>query len=307
MKKVKLVICLLVAFAMQAFAGDLTQSQEKAQRAVYAYLQKAGYDPSVDRSDNSVCFRRGGVLYWITFTGESPILYTFHRKAYKIGTEDNTYKRKPAIIAANDVNNKHKTVKLSVAEKKVEISIQVYVTNPEEFTNAFKKYFASFENVDVDFKSAYETALKAEREIAERAEEEARKNLPPSELRDLVQNVSFRALDANGNEKSAYDQPLRSFNTRYIQARLEFGPWREAEADYTIQLKVIRPNGTPIYISGKKYSATSDITLAKTRKNQMIEIDQFGSTKEGFWKAGEYKVEIIESGDVIFTTTFNIL
>lgn len=57
----------------------------------------------------------------------------------------------------------------------------------------------------------------------------------------------------------------------------------------------------------KKYSATSDITLAKTRKNQMIEIDQFGSPKEGFWKAGEYKVEIIESGDVIFTTTFNIL
>ena len=43
MKRFKLIICMLAAFAVQAFAGDLTQSQEKAQRAVYAYLQKNGY------------------------------------------------------------------------------------------------------------------------------------------------------------------------------------------------------------------------------------------------------------------------
>ena len=52
MKRFKLIICMLAAFAAQAFAGDLTQSQEKAQRAVYAYLQKNGYSPSVDTSDN---------------------------------------------------------------------------------------------------------------------------------------------------------------------------------------------------------------------------------------------------------------
>lgn len=307
MKRFKLIICMLAALTVQAFAGDLTQSQEKAQRAVYAYLHKNGYNPSVDTSDNSVCFRKGGILYWITFTEESPILYTFHRKAYKIGKEENTYKRKPAIIAANDVNNKHKTVKLTVTEKKVETTIQVYVSTPENFTSVFKKYFEAFNNVDQDFKEAYETALTVERETAERAEEEARRNLPPSELRDLIQNVSFRLLDADGNEKTAYDQPLRSFNARYIQARIEFGPWRETTADYTLQIKVTRPDGKPIYQPNKKYSAESIVTIEKSRKNQLVEIDQFGSPKEGFWKAGEYKVEIIESGDVIYTTTFNIL
>ena len=114
-------------------------------------------------------------------------------------------------------------------------------------------------------------------------------------------------LDATGSEKSAYDQPLRSFNARYIQARIEFMPWKEKDADFKIQLKVTRPDGSPIFLPNKKVTAEGDITIEKSRKNQMIEIDQFGSAKEGFWKAGEYKVEVIESGDVIYTTSFNIL
>ena len=60
MKTFNLIIMLMVAFATEAFAKDLTPAQEKAQRSLYAYLQKEKYDPSVDTSDNSVCFRRGG-------------------------------------------------------------------------------------------------------------------------------------------------------------------------------------------------------------------------------------------------------
>jgi len=307
MKRIKLICCMLIVSAVQVFAGDLTPVQEKAQRSLYAYLMKEKFDPSVDPSDNSVCFRRAGVLYWITFAEDSPILYTFHRKAFKVGNDANSYKRTPAIIAANEVNCSHKTVKLTVEEKKVEISIQVYASKTEDFTSVFSSYFKRFEDIDTDFKTAYKTALKAERDAAERIEQEARKNIPPSILRDYVANVSFRLLDENGNEKSAYDQPLRSFNARYIQARIEFTPWKDKDADFKIQLKVTKPDGNPIFLPNKKVTAEGDITIAKSRKNQMIEIDQFGSSKEGFWKAGEYKVEVIESGDVIYTTSFNIL
>ena len=307
MKTIKLIWCLLLASTVQVFAGDLTPAQEKAQRSLYAYLLKEKYDPSVDTSDNSVCFRRAGVLYWITFDEDSPILYTFHRKAFKVGTDENSYKRIPAIVAVNEVNRSHKTVKLTVEEKKVEIAIQVYAIKTEDFTSVFDKYFKRFENVDADFKTAYRTALKAEREAAERAEREARKNIPPSVLRDAIANVSFRLLDENGNEKSAYDQPLRSFNARYIQARIEFNPWKDKDTLFKIQLKVTKPDGNPIYLPNKKVTAEGDITIQKSRKNQMIEIDQFGSSKEGFWKAGEYKVEVIEGGDVVFVTSFNIL
>ena len=307
MKKLGLFCGLIISFAVQTFAGDLTPAQEKAQRSLYSFLLKEKYDPSVDTSDNSVCFRRGGVLYWITFDGDSPILYTFHRKAFKVGNDEKSYKRNPSIIAANEVNRAHKTVKLTVEEKKVDIAIQVYAEKTEHFTAVFADYFKRFEDVDTDFKSAYRTALNAEQEAIERAEQEARKNIPPSVLRDNVANVSFRLLDAEGNEKSAYDQPLRSFNARYIQARIEFKPWSDKDTEFQIQLKVIRPNGKPIYLPGKKITAEGKAMIHKSKKPQLIEIDQFGSTKEGFWKAGEYKVEVIEGGDVIFNTTFNIL
>lgn len=306
MKKLNLLCCLLLMFATQVFAGDLTPAQEKAQRALYAYLDKNKYNPEVD-TDNSVCFRVGGILYWINIDEESPMLYTFHRKGFKVGTEESSFKRRPAIMAANEVNSKHNIVKLTVEEKKVEVIMQVYVAKTEDFTAVFNKYLKCFDKVDEDFKKAYSTALRAEKDAADRAEQEARKNLPPSVLKDRVVGISFRLLDADGKEKSAYDQPLRSFNARYIQARIEFNPWKEKDADFKLQLKVTRPDGNPIYLPGKKVTAEGDVTILKSKKNQMIEINQFGTNKEGFWKAGEYKVELLEGGDVIYTTTFNIL
>lgn len=307
MKTLKIIICLLLAFTASASAGDLTPAQKDAQLKLYNYLQKKKYEPSVDTSDNSVCFRREGVLYWITFDENSPILYTFHRKAFKVGADEMSYKRIPSIIAANEVNRKHKTVKLTVEDKKVEIAIQVYAAKTEDFTAVFSSYFSRFEDVDTDFKNEYQTALKAERESMNRLEEEARKDLPPSVLTDKIVNMSFRLLDADGVEKTAYDQPLRSFNARYIQARIEFAQWREKAQDFDLQLRVTRPNGKTICMPGKKVTSEMNITLEKSKKNQIIELGQFGSPKEGFWKAGEYKVEVIESGDVIYTTTFNIL
>ena len=307
MKTLKIIICLLLAFTASASAGDLTPAQKDAQLKLYNYLQKKKYEPSVDTSDNSVCFRREGVLYWITFDENSPILYTFHRKAFKVGADEMSYKRIPSIIAANEVNRKHKTVKLTVEDKKVEIAIQVYAAKTEDFTAVFSSYFSRFEDVDTDFKNEYQTALKAERESMNRLEEEARKDLPPSVLTDKIVNMSFRLLDADGVEKTPYDQPLRSFNARYIQARIEFAPWREKAQDFDLQLRVTRPNGKTICMPGKKVTSEMNITLEKSKKNQMTELGQFGSPKEGFWKAGEYKVEVIESGDVIYTTTFNIL
>lgn len=307
MKTLKILCMLLCLGTAYAWSADLTPAQKKAQLKLYSYLEKEKFNPEVDVSDNSVCFRRDGVLYWVTFTEDSPILYTFNRKAYKIGTEDNTYKRKPAIIAANEVNNQHKGVKVTVGEKRVSIAIQVYMADPDNFTAVFKKYLSMFDNIDEDFKKAYQHAVNLEKESAEKIEEEMRKNLPPSELRDAIENVSIRLLNAEGKETTAYDQPLRSFKANFIQARIEFKPWKEKSEEFTLQLRVFQPNGKPLYLPGKRYTAEMTVNLEKSKKNQMIEFDEFGTEMNGFWKAGEYKLEVLEGGDVIYTTTFNIL
>ena len=86
-------------------------------------------------------------------------------------------------------------------------------------------------------------------------------------------------IDENGNEKSAYDQPLRSFNARYIQARIEFNPWKDKNTDFKIQLKVTKPDGNPIYLPNKKVTAEGDITIQKSKKNQSKIIKFHFSTK----------------------------
>lgn len=308
MKTIRLLLlCILCTTATSIWGVSLTPAQEKAQSKLYAYLKNAKFDPKVDESDNSVTFRHNGVLYWVTFEEESPILYTFHRNGFRIGTESNTYKRKPAILAANEINLHHKGVKVTVGEKKVHIAIEVYAAQPEDFNAVFRKYFSMFGNISEEFKKEYEVAVKAEKDNANRIEEEMRKNLPPSELRDAIENVSIRLVDAAGNETTPYDQPLRSFKANYIQARLEFKPWKEKTEEFTLQLRVMKPNGQPLYLPGKRYTAEMPMVLEKSKKNQFIEFDQFGTDLNGFWKAGEYKLEVLEGGDVIYTTTFNIL
>ncbi len=308
MKTIKLLCFLLFAATMSAGAADLTTVQQNAQRAVYAYLQKEKYDPTVDTSDNSVCFRKGGVLYWITFEENSPILYTLHRKAFKVGTDDKSYKREPSIVAANAVNLKRKVVKLTVEEKKVDIAIHVYATTTKAFLDVFDKCFELIANVDVDFREAYAKAMKAQEEEHERLLSEIRKDFPPSELRGLVQTMSFRLVDGDGYEKSAYDQPLRSFNARYLQCRVEFEPWKQEARAFTLQVKITKPDGKVITLpNGRRISTEMSMTLEKSKKTQLGEFAPVGSDKEGFWKAGEYKVELMEQGDVIYTTSFNIL
>lgn len=300
-------IWLLLAINCVASADVLTPDQEKAQRRLYSYLNNEKYNPEVDISDNSVCFRKDGILYWVTFEENSPILYTFHRKAFKVGETPDTYKPKPATIAANAVNRAHKSVKLTVGEKKVDIAIEAYAATPEDFIKVFPQYLSVFNQVDYDFKKEYHKAIEAEKLAADKIEEETRKNLPPSELRGMIKGVSFRLLDTAGKETTPYDQPLRSFDARFIQPRLDFLPWKEKSDDFTLQIRVYRPDGKPVYLPGKKYTAQMPVTLEKSRKNQSIEFDQFGSEKEGFWKAGEYKFEVLEGGDIIYTNSFNIL
>ena len=313
MKKINLLVCMLLAFATHALANNLTQAQEKAQRELYAYLDKEGKTPEVD-IDNSVCFRYNGVLYWINIEEESPLLFSFHRKGFRVGNEESDYKRTPAIVAANEVNCKHRAVKLSVEEKRVEVKMQVYVDKAEDFTAVFNEYLKCFNNVDTDFKEAYKLAAQAEKEKADAIDKMIRDQMPPSVLKDMVNNISFRLLNEESMEVTPYDQPLRSFKARYIQARIDFknldNKWegKETEKEFKLQIKVTRPDGTPIYLKDKKYSAEGTIKLPKKKKGEhSFELKEFGSPKEGFWKAGEYKVELMESGDVIYTTSFNIL
>lgn len=308
MKTFKLLLCLVCLSTAAAWGADLTPSQEKAQRALYTYLYKEKFDPAVDDSDNSVSFRsKNGVLYWVNFDQESPILYTFHRNGFKIGTDDKSYKRNPAIIAANEVNQKLTCVKVTVGEKRVNIVTQVYASQPENFISVFRKYFDELQKADAEFQRAYDAALQMENEAAERLEEEMRKNLPPSELENMVTDMEFRILDSDGKPVTEYNDNMRCYKAYFVQPRITFGPWKDQAAEFEIKVRFINPKGEIMTYKGSKYVIEEDIELKKSKKDQVFELQEYGSQENGFWKAGEYKVEVYEGGHMIYDTRFNML
>lgn len=308
MKKILFSICLLIASITNVNAAELTPEQKQAQHSLIVYLSKIKYDPSIDSSDNSVCFRLNGVLYWITIEENNPILYTIHRKGYKISTE-NGYNYNLAVKAANEVNNQRRSLKLVVLPNKVDVTIPVYASRTEEFTNAFEKNLSMFGDVDTLFKKEYQNAKNAD--AAERAritEAESQNNLPPSELGNYIKGISFRLINPDGSEKTKYDAPMRRFDARYIQPRFTFSNFNNKEPkQYIIYFKIYKPDGKLIEAQGSKYTSEASITLSKSKKDIIVEIPEFGTESADFWKAGEYKVECIESGSVFCTTSFTLL
>ena len=135
----------------------LTSDGAKAQKALMESLRSSGITPSIDTRDNSVCFKYKDVFYWVTFDGNSPVLYTIHRKGLNFD-DDADFKSSCAMTASNEVNRKHK-VKCLVNEKRIEFIIQTYAKEPNDFHGGCGKMLAAFDDVDKTFKGAYEKAF----------------------------------------------------------------------------------------------------------------------------------------------------
>lgn len=303
---------MLLACIANVKAAELTPEQQKAQQKLIAYLVQIDYDPAIDTSDNSVCFRRDGILYWITIEENSPMLYTMHRKGYKISTEGG-YDYNLSVKAANEVNNQLRMLKLNVLQNKVDVTLPVYAVKAEDFTNVFLKNMTLLSQADSMFKMEYHKAKKAAEsadtaERAREAEKEDQNNAAPSELEGYVVSMSFRLINTDGTPKTAYDAPMRKYDTRYIQPRFSFAGYGGKDPkQFTVRFKIYMPDGTLIEAQGRKYSSEATITLSKSKKPVYVEVPEFGIDNANFWKAGEYKVECEESGSVFYTTSFTLL
>lgn len=311
MKLFKLTLALI---ACGIFSGNapaqslLTPAQEKAQHSLYFFLDKEKFHPDIDTSDNSVCFRKDGILYWVTFSDTTPTLYTLHRKGYKVGVGKDLYEKTPAIIAANEVNLKLPGIKVVVSDDRVSLVLETYAATPQDYNNMFKNCFRTFINVDANFKAAYKEALNKQKADNEETLRQITEVLPPSALRNSIKAVEFRLVDGAGYPITQFNEPLRSHNARFIQPAIRLNPWNGEPRTATLYIKVTAPDGEPIYLPGKKYTAQIEVPYEKSKKADLIELpDVFGSEKEGFWKAGEYKFEILDAYDVIYQTTFNLL
>lgn len=307
MKKLQLLFCLLFAFSASALADNLTPEQKKAQEQIYYGLEKKKLDPGIDK-DNSVCFYSTTEFFWVTFEGNSPMLYTLHRRGFKVGAKGKGREKEPAIIAANEVNRKFKTARVVVEDSIANVTVCVYAAKPEDFVAVIDKYIDELKDVAKSFEAQYEkanTALKKQKAAAE--ETLRQKYAQPSELKGYINvpdGISFRMFYEGSNVAPQYDQPLRVFNARKLQMRLTVNPWKDDAKEFTLHYRIIRADGK--VLTGDP-GLQQNVTVEKSKKPVAFETSQLGDDKGSFWKAGEYKVQVLEGGDIIAETTFTLL
>lgn len=290
---------MIALLSLGAMAQEpLTEAGTKAQRALIEYLRLKGMSPSIDTRDNSVNFKSGDVLYWVTFKGDTPVQYTIHRKAINL-SEDEDYNTNCALYACNAVNLRH-AVKSTLKNKRVEFIFQTYAKEASDFQGGFQKMLDEFKNVTKEFNKEYEEAKDHVISVPDI------KPTGPTLLK--VTYTGFANFDAAGKKLSDYDQPLRKNELRFVKTSIDVSSVTKGYFNIGVRIfdtkgKLMRQN------NASPYTFTTNIEITKKDKKEEIDLDQYGSDEDDFWKAGEYKVEVYDAknGVKLYNTTFNVL
>lgn len=321
MKTIKF-ICLAVALmcsgAMSAQKVTLNEVQRKAQKSVIEFLRTKHYSPSIDTNDQSVCFKKGDILYWITFEGNSsPLLYTIHRKGIKFANDkDKTVNRRReiAVQAANMVCAK-RVVKAYMNGNKVDFCLPIYAATPEDFQQVFSAGLEAFDNIKKTFDESYSRGRVVADSIHDYWSNHdttlvvvPQNNAPEvTRQRNLsISSFSVRVVDSGNGVLSDYDKSIRKSNCRYLQERVELSA--KNDGAYKIGVKLYTPDGK-LLVPNKnaRFTTITTIDVPKANKTNIYELLKFGSDDGKCWKAGEYRIEFYEDDTKIYSNTINIL
>lgn len=305
-------VVMFFALAFNAMAQSrLNDVEQKAQDALRDFFRSKNRAYNIDAQDNSVLFKEGDVVYWVTFksvSSSSPvILYTIHRKGVRYEKEG-TFKASCVYEACNEVNRANHVVKAICKDKEVSFYSEMYAKNPEDFYNVLDFNVDAFKGVAETYKKTYAAAFDAweKDSIAQNAPQVVEQPIGKSEL--TVSSVSFCSRDTKGNTLVEYDSPLRKSSVNCIVAEVALEA--AVKGVYKIGMKIYNPDGKIMLPkAGLDYTTTKNFTLPKAKTPYGVELDPYGSDSADTWKAGEYKVEIYdcEKGALLKTETFNIL
>jgi len=313
-----LAAALLCCEAMSAQKVTLNEAQRKAQKSVIEFLRSKHYSPSIDTNDQSVCFKKSDILYWITFEGNSaPLLYTIHRKGIKFANDKDKMlnrRREIAVQAANMVCAK-RVVKAYMNGNKVDFCLPIYAATPEDFQQVFSAGLEAFDNIKKTFDDSYKkgrviadsihsywnnhdttVVIVPQKRVAEVARQ---RNLS-------IKSISVRVVDSGDGVISDYDKSIRKNSCRYLQERVELTA--KNDGAYKVGVKLYTPDGK-LLLPNKdaRFTTITTIDVQKANKVAQYELLKFGSDDGSVWKAGEYKIEFYEDDTKIYSDAINIL
>lgn len=321
MKDFKFFIAFALLFifgGLSANALRLNDDEKKAQKSVVEFLRTKKFAPSIDPNDQTVCFKRDGVLYWVSVKGDANrMLYSLYRNGIKFANPDDpklSRKSEVALMAANNLNAS-RTIKSFQKGGVVRFVFPMYAKTPEEFQAVFSSMMRAFDDIKADFDAQYKLAkLKVDSihshwynldtTIMVVNQQGVANTAPTRNLK--ISRISARNVDASDNVISDYDQGIRKSKAQFIQEKVSLTA--DKAGMYKVGVRLYNPEGKLLVPNDKaRFTTISTIDVKKAGKEADYDLLKFGSKDSEIWLPGEYKIEFFEDDTRIFSDSIHIL
>lgn len=113
----------------------MTPAQQRFRAEILQFVREEGFSPHIDESDQTVTFKKEGVLYWISVGDDGPFYLEFHRAGLDCKEAD----RKEVLEAVNEANKKIRSAKAMLLTTSVSFAIELFCHSAEEFKYTFYK------------------------------------------------------------------------------------------------------------------------------------------------------------------------
>lgn len=284
------IVPLFMAIFAQALPGlvradNLTPAQLSLRTEILAFVREEGFAPTIDESDNSVTFKKEGVLHWITVGGTGPFYLEFHRAGLDCENAD----RAVVLQAVNEANKKIRSAKAILFDTSVSFAVEVFVHSVEEFKYTF---YTCMKELD-----------SAKKKVSEYYEEHSGEISSAVPFR--ISSVSVANTEQDGSLISAYGSKIYSYKSKYITPKIYADV--QTAGTYDLYVKFYTPAGLSTARDGSSpagYSYKAPVTMSGGIHSYTF--NGWGGNDAGHWKAGEYRFEFYYKGERVGQTTFTI-
>lgn len=133
---------------MQLDREKLSKSREDLQKMYMDYLTFEGYRPEID-SDGDILFRIDGLTCYIAIDEKDPQFFRIFSPS--VWDFDNEDERKKVMSACDYVTGMTKVAKIFTVKKRVCISVELFVSSPENFKPVFYRSVGVLQNAKRKF------------------------------------------------------------------------------------------------------------------------------------------------------------
>jgi len=333
MKPMRILLAgMLMAVSTLASARDaaprLNSAETQARREVQAYLNSRNISNQIDNEDQTLAFRYGEVLYWVTFKGnKDKMLYTLSRNFIWVVDPDNKKKDFTALMdqanfTANYIN-RHSPVKATCEKGIMNFTLQAYYATPGEFNAALTNNLGLFKDIKnlygkgkhyakTKCDSIQDHWLNYHPDVVVIEQPKANRSLntaPAIKLEADVNSFAIQSLDASGATIIPAGSSLYCDRCMYLQACLKVKG--NEKGDATIGVKIINPDGKlMVGNASDTYTLTTYTEVDKKYGKKALLFSAFGATDTSTWKPGEYTIEFYDETNTsapFYQTRFHIL